>query len=212
MILEVKNYTKQIKGKTILDNVNLKLESGHVYGFFGRNGSGKTMLFRAISTLIYPTSGDVLIDGKSLIHDDFDLRNIGLLLEEPGFYPSLTGMENLSLLYEINHKKDPGYIIEVLKKVGLEEEKDKQYREYSLGMKQRLRIGQAFMEGQTFILLDEPGNGLDESGIEIVRKLILDLKDEGRLILLASHNKEDFSLLCDVIYKVDNGTVKEGSL
>ena len=212
MILEVKNYTKQIKGKTILDNVNLKLESGHVYGFFGRNGSGKTMLFRAISTLIYPTSGDVLIDGKSLIHDDFDLRNIGLLIEEPGFYPSLTGMENLSLLYEINHKKDPGYIIEVLKKVGLEEEKDKQYREYSLGMKQRLRIGQAFMEGQTFILLDEPGNGLDESGIEIVRKLIIDLKNEGRLILLASHNKEDLSLLCDVIYKVDNGTVKEGSL
>lgn len=212
MILEVKNYTKQIKGKTILDNVNLKLESGHVYGFFGRNGSGKTMLFRAISTLIYPTSGDVLIDGKSLIHDDFDLRNIGLLIEEPGFYPSLTGMENLSLLYEINHKKDPAYMLEVLKKVGLEEEKDKQYREYSLGMKQRLRIGQAFMEGQTFILLDEPGNGLDESGIEIVRKLIIDLKNEGRLILLASHNKEDLSLLCDVIYKVDNGKVKEGNL
>ncbi len=212
MILEVKNYTKQIKGKTILDNVNLKLESGHVYGFFGRNGSGKTMLFRAVSTLIYPTSGDVLIDGKSLIHDDFDLRNIGLLIEEPGFYPSLTGMENLSLLYEINHKKDPAYMLEVLKKVGLEEEKDKQYREYSLGMKQRLRIGQAFMEGQTFILLDEPGNGLDESGIEIVRKLIIDLKNEGRLILLASHNKEDLSLLCDVIYKVDNGKVKEGNL
>ena len=212
MILEVKNYTKQIRGKTILDDVNLKLESGHVYGFFGRNGSGKTMLFRAISTLIYPTSGDVLIDGKSLIHDDFDLRNIGLLIEEPGFYPSLTGMENLSLLYEINHKKDPAYMLEVLKKVGLEEEKDKQYREYSLGMKQRLRIGQAFMEGQTFILLDEPGNGLDESGIEIVRKLIIDLKNEGRLILLASHNKEDLSLLCDVIYKVDNGKVKEGNL
>ena len=212
MILEVKNYTKQIKGKTILDNVNLKLESGHVYGFFGRNGSGKTMLFRAVSTLIYPTSGDVLIDGKSLIHDDFNLRNIGLLIEEPGFYPSLTGMENLSLLYEINHKKDPAYMLEVLKKIGLEEEKDKQYREYSLGMKQRLRIGQAFMEGQTFILLDEPGNGLDESGIEIVRKLIIDLKNEGRLILLASHNKEDLSLLCDVIYKVDNGKVKEGNL
>ena len=212
MILEVKNYTKQIKGKTILDNVNLKLESGHVYGFFGRNGSGKTMLFRAVSTLIYPTSGDVLIDGKSLIHDDFDLRNIGLLIEEPGFYPSLTGMENLSLLYEINHKKDPAYMLEVLKKVGLEEEKDKQYREYSLGMKQRLRIGQAFMEGQTFILLDEPGNGLDESGIEIVRKLIIDLKNEGRLILPASHNTEDLSLLCDVIYKVDNGKVKEGNL
>ena len=212
MILEVKNYTKQIKGKTILDNVNLKLESGHVYGFFGRNGSGKTMLFRAVSTLIYPTSGDVLIDGKSLIHDDFDLRNIGLLIEEPGFYPSLTGMANLSPLSAINHKKDPAYMLEVLKKVGLEEEKDKQYREYSLGMKQRLRIGQAFMEGQTFILLDEPGNGLDESGIEIVRKLIIDLKNEGRLILLASHNKEDLSLLCDVIYKVDNGKVKEGNL
>ena len=105
MKLKVVNYSKKIKGKMVLDNVNLELKSGNVYGFFGRNGSGKTMLFRAITTLIYPTSGDIIIDGKSLINDDYDLSQIGLLLEEPGFYPHLTGFENLSMLYEINNKK-----------------------------------------------------------------------------------------------------------
>ena len=104
MTLEIKDYTKKIKDKLILDNINLKLETGKVYGFYGRNGSGKTMLFRAIATLIYPSSGDILIDNKSIIKDDFDLSNIGLLLEDPGFYSHLNGFDNLSLLYEINNK------------------------------------------------------------------------------------------------------------
>ena len=114
MKLNVKNYTKIIKGKIILDNINLNLVSGKVYGFFGRNGSGKTMLFRAISTMIFPTEGDVLIDNVSLINDNYDLSKIGLLIEEPGFYPFLTGKENLSMLYEINNKKDDNYIVELL--------------------------------------------------------------------------------------------------
>lgn len=105
MKLCIQHYRKVIKKKIILDDINLELRSGNIYGFYGRNGSGKTMLFRAISTLIYPTSGDILIDGKSLIHDDFDLRQIGVLIEDPGFYPYLTGYENLMLLYSINNKK-----------------------------------------------------------------------------------------------------------
>lgn len=205
MRLDVKNYSKKIKGKTILNHIDLSLISGNVYGFFGRNGSGKTMLFRAITTLIYPSEGDVLVDDVSLIHDDFDLRKIGLLLEEPGFYPGLSGFENLSLLYGINHSKNDGYIREVLDKVGLLAEADKQYREYSLGMKQRLRFAQTFMEDQKIIILDEPTNGLDESGVSLIRGIIQELKEEDRLILIASHNKEDLSVLCDLIYKIEDG-------
>lgn len=205
MRLDVKNYSKKIKGKTILNHIDLSLISGNVYGFFGRNGSGKTMLFRAITTLIYPSEGDVLVDDVSLIHDDFDLRKIGLLLEEPSFYPGLSGFENLSLLYGINHSKNDGYIREVLDKVGLLAEADKQYREYSLGMKQRLRFAQTFMEDQKIIILDEPTNGLDESGVSLIRGIIQELKEEDRLILIASHNKEDLSVLCDLVYKIEDG-------
>lgn len=207
MILEIKNYNKKIKEKVILDNINLKLKSGNVYGFYGRNGSGKTMLFRAISTLIYPTSGDILIDKKSIIYDDYDLSNIGILLEDPGFYSYLNGFDNLSMLYEINNKKNPEHINSILKMIGLDKYKKKKYKEYSLGMKQKLRIAQALMENQQLIILDEPTNGLDEKSIENIRKIILSLKKENKLILLASHNKEDLKLLCNKIYKLDEGKI-----
>lgn len=205
MKLNVIDYTKVLKNKVILSHINLELESGVVYGFYGRNGSGKTMLFRAITSLIYPTEGEIQIDGKSIIHEDFDLSQIGILIEDPGFYPHLTGVENLEMLYTINHKKDSHYIENILKQVGLFEAKDQKYKEYSLGMKQRLRIAQTFMEDQKIIILDEPTNGLDEKGIEIIRNIILEEKKKGKMILLASHNKEDLRILCDVIYKLEDG-------
>ena len=207
MNLVIKNYTKKIGNKKVLDNVNLSLKSGHVYGFFGRNGSGKTMLFRAISTLIYPTDGDILIDNKSIINEDYDLSQIGLLLEEPGFYPYLTAFENLSMLYEINNKKDKEHIKKIIDKVGLSKEINKKYKEFSLGMKQKLRIAQAIMENQKLIILDEPTNGLDENSVQIVHKIINDLKKEKKLILIASHNKDDLRLLCDKIYKIEDGKI-----
>ena len=207
MNLKIVNYSKKIKDKIVLDNINLELKSGNVYGFFGRNGSGKTMLFRAITTLIYPTSGDITIDGKSLINDDYDLSQIGLLLEEPGFYPHLTGFENLSMLYEINNKKNDQYINKVLKDIGIGEYSSKKYKEYSLGMKQKLRIAQAIMEDQKLIILDEPTNGLDEASIKIVHNIIKKLKKQNKLILIASHNKDDLRLLCDKIFKIDEGKI-----
>ena len=207
MKLKVVNYSKKIKGKMVLDNVNLELKSGNVYGFFGRNGSGKTMLFRAITTLIYPTSGDIIIDGKSLINDDYDLSQIGLLLEEPGFYPHLTGFENLSMLYEINNKKNDQYINKVLEDIGLGDNARKKYKEYSLGMKQKLRIAQAIMEDQKLVILDEPTNGLDEASIKIVHNIIKKLKKQNKLILIASHNKDDLRLLCDKIFQIDDGRI-----
>ncbi len=208
MKLEIKDYTKVIKNKVILDHIDLSLESGKIIGFFGRNGSGKTMLFRAITTYISPTEGDVLIDGISLVHENFDLSQMGVLIEDPGFYPYLTGYENLEILYTINHKKNKNHIEEILKKVGLFDNKDQKYKEYSLGMKQRLRIAQAIMEDQKIIILDEPTNGLDEKGVKDVRKLFQKEKENGKLILLASHNKEDLSVLCDTVYHIENGKIK----
>lgn len=205
MILEVKNYSKTIKDKQILNNINLKLTSGNVYGFYGRNGSGKTMLFRAISTLIYPTKGDIFIDNISIINGNYDLSKIGLLLEEPDFYPYLTGLDNLSFLYEINNKKDICHIKKIMKEVGLLENQPEKYREYSLGMKQKLRIAQAIMENQGLIILDEPTNGLDEESVIKFHELIKKLKKDNKLILIASHNKDDLRLLCDKIFKIDDG-------
>lgn len=205
MILEVMNYSKTIKDKQILNNINLKLTSGNVYGFYGRNGSGKTMLFRAISTLIYPTKGDIFIDNISIINGNYDLSKIGLLLEEPDFYPYLTGLDNLSLLYEINNKKDICHIKKIMKEVGLLENQPEKYREYSLGMKQKLRIAQAIMENQGLIILDEPTNGLDEESVIKFHELIKKLKKDNKLILIASHNKDDLRLLCDKIFKIDDG-------
>ncbi len=207
MILEIKDYTKKLKSKTVLENINLKLGSGHIYGFYGRNGSGKTMLFRAIATLIFPTEGDILIDGKSIINDDFNLQRIGLLLENPDFYFHLNGLENLSMLYEINHKRDDEQIKKYLKMVGLENDYKKKYKEFSLGMKQKLRFAQAIMENQELIILDEPTNGLDEDTIHRVHEIILNLVKEDKLILIASHNKEDLKLLCDKVFQIKNGKI-----
>lgn len=207
MKLVIKDYTKKIKNKIILNNINLELESGKAYGFFGKNGSGKTMLFRAITSLIYPTSGDVFIDGISIINDSFDLSQIGLLLEDPGFYPNLTAKENLSLLYEINNKRNSKYIDSVIDKFGLSEFKKEKYKEYSLGMRQKLRIAQAVMENQKIIILDEPTNGLDELSVKNIRNIINDLKKEDKIILIASHNKDDLKILCDIIYKIEDGSI-----
>lgn len=209
MKLTVKNYTKKIKDKIILDDINLDLKSGNIYGFYGRNGSGKTMLFRAISTLIFPTDGDVLIDGESIINSDYDLSNFGILIETPNFYPYLSGFDNLDMLYRINNKKDSQHIDNILKKVGLYEVKDKKYKEYSLGMKQKLRIAQAIMEEQKIIILDEPTNGLDEKSIEILHNIILNLKKQKKLVLLASHNFDDLNYLCDKIFYISNGKLTE---
>lgn len=209
MKLTVKDYTKVIKGKVILDQVNLTLSSGKIYGFYGRNGSGKTMLFRAICTLIMPTSGDVLIDDVSIIKEKYDLSNFGILIETPNFYPYLSGYDNLDMLYRINHKKDKEHIEEILRKVDLYEAKDQKYKEYSLGMKQKLRIVQAIMEDQQIVILDEPTNGLDEASIKKLHQIILDLKKQKKLILLASHNQEDLNYLCDKIYYISNGKVSD---
>lgn len=207
MKLIAQNVNKIIHKKQILTDINLHLESGTIYGFIGANGSGKTMLFRALSGLISITSGIITLDGK-VLRKDFDvLPSLGIVLEHVGLYPNLTGLENLEYLASLMRRIQSKNIKHALNRVGLEPNDKRIYRKYSLGMKQRLAIAQAIMEHPDVIMLDEPTNGLDEDGVEQIRTLIQEERNRGAMILLASHNKEDIRILADQLYQIKNGTV-----
>lgn len=214
MRLDVSNVTKKIKGKIILDNINLELVSGRIYGFVGENGSGKTMLFRAISGLMRLTSGQVSVDGQVLHKDISVLPGLGIIIENAGLYPELTGLDNLRQLAKINKKIDDEQIKEAIIRVGLDPDDKRTFRKYSLGMKQRIIIAQAIMEKPDILMLDEPTNALDENAVNIVRDIIDEERKRGALVLIASHNKEDIKLLCDEIYRVKDGKVikQEGDI
>lgn len=207
MELIVNNINKAIRKKVILSDVNLCLKSGTVYGFVGRNGSGKTMLFRALSGLMRIDSGSILWEGKTL-HKDFSvLPSLGIIIENAGLYPSLTGIQNLTYLANLTKRIGQEEIIHAITRVGLDPDDKRIYRKYSLGMKQRLAVAQAIMEKPDVIMLDEPTNALDETGVEEIRKIILEERERGALILVASHNKEDIKFLADELYRVENGQV-----
>ncbi len=207
MELIVKNVSKTIGHKEILKNVNLTLNSGMVYGFVGRNGSGKTMLFRAISGLMNVSSGEIWLDEKILHRDMKVLPDLGIVLENAGLYPDLSAKDNLRMLANINRKVTDKRIEEIIRKVELDPNDKKPFKKFSLGMKQRLVLAQAFMENPKILMLDEPTNALDEKGIDLVRKLILEEKEKGTLVLLASHNREDIEMVADEVYVVKNGMV-----
>ena len=210
MKLILKDVCKEIKKKVILSHISLELTSGNVYAFVGENGSGKTMLFRAISGLMDLTSGTVTLDGKEL-HKDFEvLPNLGLTIENAGLYPELTGMENLRLLAKLNKKIGDEEIREAIERVGLDPKDRRSFRKYSLGMKQRIVVAQAIMEKPDILLLDEPTNALDEDGVDLVRKIILEEKERGALVLIADHNPEDVRLLADKVHRISRGVVTEG--
>ncbi len=207
MNLTATNVGKIIKGKTILSNINLDLKNGNIYGFVGPNGSGKTMLFRALSGLMSVTSGVIELD-KKVVRKDFSvLPNLGILLENVSLYPNLTGYENLLYLAKFTKKANNSDIVAALEKVGLDPDDRRKYGKYSLGMKQRLAIAQAIMERPDILMLDEPTNALDSESIERVRQLIESEKKRGALILLASHNKDDIQILTDHVFILENGTI-----
>lgn len=207
MQLTAKKVGKVIKGKEILKDINLELESGVIYGFVGRNGSGKTMLFRALSGLMKIDTGTVMLDEK-ILHKDFSvLPSLGIVLENAGLYPNMTGYDNLKYLAGMKRIIGDAEIKRVIKRVGLEQNDKRLYGKYSLGMKQRLAIAQAVMEQPDVIMLDEPTNSLDEFGVEEIRRLILEEKERGALILLASHNKDDIHMLVDELYTIEEGSI-----
>ena len=213
MELIADKISKTIRGKLILKDISIHMYSGKIYGFVGRNGSGKTMLLRALSGLMSVDSGMITLDGKILKKDFSVLPNMGIILENASLYPNLTGMENLTYLANLTGKIGQEEIRTSISRVGLDPEDKRNYGKYSLGMKQRLAIAQAIMEYPDIIMLDEPTNGLDEYGVDEIRQLILEEKERGALILLASHNSEDIRILVDHLYRIDGGGIsKEVSL
>lgn len=207
MELIVTNISKKIKRNVILSNISLHLKSGNIYGFVGPNGSGKTMLFRALSGLMKVGSGEIRLDEKVLKKDIDILPNLGIILENAGLYPEFTGMENLEMLAKVNKKVQREEIENTIRRVGLNPADKRLYRKYSLGMKQRIVIAQAIMEQPDILMLDEPTNALDENGIDKIRHIILEEKERGALILIASHNKEDITLLADQVFYINNGSL-----
>ena len=200
---------KKIQGKTILNSITLQLLSGKVYGFTGPNGCGKTMLFRALSGLMSVDSGIITLDSAMLRRDFSVLPSLGIVLENVGLYPSLTGFQNLEYLANIKNKIGVQEIRDALIRVGLDPDDKRAYKKYSLGMKQRLAIAQAIMEDPDVIMLDEPTNALDRDGVELIREVIKQEKERGAIVLLASHNPSDLSILVDQLYEMENGSILE---
>ena len=208
MIIEIKNLTKTISGNTVLSNINLSMETGTIYGLKGKNGSGKTMLMRAVSGLISPTEGEVIIDGKILGKDISFPESIGLLIENPAFLPTYSGFDNLKMIASIKRIITDEDIRNIIKRVGLDPDDKKKYKKYSLGMKQKLGIACAVMEKPDVIILDEPINAIDEDGVKVIRELLDELKREDKVIILACHDKEELYYLSDEIIEIDAGKIK----
>lgn len=209
MKIEIKNVSKKIKSNTILNNINVTFESGKIYGLIGKNGSGKTVLLKMICGFYIPTNGEILINGENLIMKKEFPKSMGALIEKPSFIANLTGFENLKLLSQIQKKINEEEINDVLKKVNLYEERNKKFSKYSLGMKQKLGIAQAIMENPNIIILDEPFNGVEEETTLKLRDLLIELKNEGKIIIIATHIKDDIEKIVDVVYKLNNGQIEE---
>ena len=208
-MIKVRDVSKTIKGQKILNHINLELEYGKVYGFVGRNGSGKTMLLKAICGFITPDEGSITINGQKLGKElDFP-PNIGVIIEKPAFIPYLSGLENLKNLAAIRKIITEEKICEEMTAFELDPDNKKKVKNYSVGMKQRLALAQAFMENPDILVLDECMNGLDSEGVAVVKKRILQAKEEGKLILLCSHIAGDLQELCDVIFEMDGGSIRK---
>lgn len=206
--LVIRNLSKVIHGATVLNNISLEMESGKVYGLRGKNGSGKTMLMRAICGLIVPSEGEIVINGEQLGKDISFPRSVGALIENPAFIPTYTGFRNLQILASIQGKINEEQIRYTLQEVGLDPEDKRKYKKYSLGMKQRLGIAAAIMERPRLVVLDEPLNALDEKGVEMMHGILRGLKEAGSLILIACHDREELDILADEIFIMEDGRVK----
>ena len=205
MEIVVNHVTKTIKNITVIEDVSLTLTSGTIYGLRGVNGSGKTMLMRLIAGLIRPTEGTVESNGNVIGRDVDYLPDAGVIIETPGFIPYYSGFQNLKVLAGIKNKISANEIREAILTVGLDPELKLPVKKYSLGMRQRLGLAQAIMENPSILILDEPMNGLDKNGVEEIRKLLLSMKDERKIIVIASHNAEDIRVLCDEVHEMERG-------
>ena len=208
-MIKIENYSKTIKGRVVLEDINLLMDYGYIYGFKGVNGSGKTMLMRAIAGLIYPTKGRVVIDDKVLGKDIHFPENVGLLLENPSFLGSYTAFDNLKMLADLKGNITNEMIKTIISEVGLDPDDDRKYSKFSLGMKQRLGIALALLGTPKIIILDEPFNALDEKGIEQISKLICRAKNSGSLVIMACHDSVELDRLADKIIVIYEGKITD---
>ena len=206
-MITVQNLQLTIKKTEILKGISVNFEKGKIHGLIGRNGSGKTMLMKCICGFVRPTAGTVIVAGKCIGKDCDFPESVGIIIETPGFIPYYSGYRNLNLLADLNCKIGKEEIRAAMQKVGLDPDLKRHVRKYSLGMRQRLGLAQAIMENPDLLILDEPMNGLDKEGVADMRQYLLDLKAQGKTILIASHSAEDISVLCDTVCEMDKGVL-----
>jgi ABC-2 type transport system ATP-binding protein len=209
MLLEIKDVTKRFGNNDIVKNVNMTLKSGKIYGFIGRNGSGKSVLLKMICGFYVPTTGCILQDGYNYIANNSFPKDTRALIEKPSFLSDLSGFENLKLLASIKNEITDDDINKTIEMVNLSSDANKKYSKYSLGMKQKLGIAQVLMENPKMIVLDEPFNGVENDTAKKIRNVLKQEKSQDKIIIIASHIKEDIENLADIIYEFDNGIIKE---
>lgn len=205
--IHVQNVSKRFAAETVLHDVSHDFEEGLIHGIVGNNGSGKTVLMKCICGFLLPTSGKIFVNGRPVGKDMDFPDDIGIIIETPGFLPNLSGMKNLLILASLNHKITQSEIVSAIQRVGLDPKMKKPVGKYSLGMRQRLGIAQAIMENPSILILDEPFNGLDKTGAVKMRELIKELREQGKTILVASHNQTDIDELCDTVCEMDAGVL-----
>lgn len=200
---------KSFGEEEVLRELSWEMERGKVYGIVGNNGSGKTVLMKCICGFLPVSGGTVQVGGKYVGTEVDFPESLGVIIETPGFLTNFSGRKNLEILAQLRGKITGSDITWVLRQVGLDPEMKKPVSKYSLGMRQRLGIAQAIMEDPELLILDEPFNGLDHHGVEEIRKILLEQKKQGKTILLASHNQEDIRILCDRVFEMDGGVMRE---
>lgn len=211
-VIDVCNVYKSFGKNEVLHDVSLHCQGGRIYGIVGHNGSGKTVLFKCICGFFHCTGGSISVNGETMGKETDMLTDAGIIIEEPGFMRQWSAYRNLEFLYTIRNRKNKAHLCAVLKRVGLDPKLKRPVGKYSLGMRQRYAIAQAIMENPPILILDEPMNGLDRYGVEEMRKLFCAMKEEGKLIILASHNREDIDVLCDEVYEMENGVLTQCKL
>ena len=207
--IKIENLHKSFGKEERLHGINREFEAGRIHGIVGNNGSGKTVMMKCICGFLRPDEGCVLINGKEVGKDMDFPDDMGIIIETPGFLPGATGLKNLKILASLKGIADEKRIVETIERVGLDPGLKKNVSKYSLGMRQRLGIAQAIMENPSFLILDEPFNGLDKHGVAQIRNLIKELRAEGKTIILASHNQADIDELCDTVCEMDDGYMEE---
>ncbi len=206
-MIKIKTLTLTIKKTKILKDIEVSFEKGKIHGLIGRNGSGKTMLMKCICGFVKPTEGTIFVADKQIGKDCDFPDSVGIIIETPGFIPYYSGYRNLKLLADLNRKIDKEKIRNTMQMVGLDPDLKRHVKKYSLGMRQRLGLAQTIMENPDLLILDEPMNGLDKDGVSDMRKYLLNLKEQGKTILIASHSAEDIEILCDTVCEMDKGVL-----